>query len=805
MSLVALTLSMARKSSNPDEFPSIPTPIRKIRKREDGGPYRYLVAMWSMLQLMWNTLVGCTLLLATIFFLKDTVTTLRSGKADERSPKRNAYRLVSRDDIKFVKNEMNTTVNDVIVGLTNAVLSRYLHDVYGSVSPKRDFHMKKLRLRGIVAVNVREAITIQDPLEYVRKEKLVINKKKLVAGSKALILCVGCWSKITCAEVEEIDFCCHRVAYIAPTGRNASGHPPVCILTLFANTIMLQFTFSCRVASTYILTANAWHDLVYIQYAYITTFLAKLVVHLAMEKSLSLRIRTKAPTTSKRGNGQENTTDNGVQDYQEDETEQEEPLSPFARLYHTPRLNACIVVILGFATTVDVDVLKAHFVKYLSQHRRFSSKLALFGIDSDFCLGKHEAKEFDGEKGKKPRWALTKVNLDDHVIVPDVDPDTKNLDRFIENYGTDLSSRPFDLSKPLWEFHVLKIKTSNAEAIGFFKVHHSLGDAMSLVALTLSMSRKSSNPDEFPSIPTPIRKIQKSGDGGPYRYLVSIWLMLQLIWNTLVGFTLLLASIFFLKDTDTPLRSKKVDEHSPKRIAYRLVSLDDIKFVKNEMNMTVNDVIVGLTNAALSRYLHDVYEEGTTRAKRVFHMKKLRLRAIVAVNDLVDMVEKGSKCRWGNVAGCILIPFHVNTEKDPLEYVRRAKLLIDRKKLSLEAKLSYYVVAGGVKLLSLKMIEAIIYRVLCNMTLMFSNVVGPVEEIDFCGHRVAYIAPTARNGSGHPPGLVMHLMSYMNKMSVAVCVNQDLIPDPHKLLDDFEQSLDLMKKAAVQRKGQFRT
>ncbi|GAB2221912.1 hypothetical protein Droror1_Dr00013107 [Drosera rotundifolia] len=537
---------------------------------------------------------------------------------------------------------------------------------------------------------------------------------------------------------------------------------------------------------------------IYYQYAYATSFLAKLLVHLAMEKSLSLRIRTKAPTTSERGDGRENTTDNGVQDYQEDETEQEEPLSPFARLYHTPCLNSCIVVILGFVTTVDVDVLKAHFAKYLSQHRRFSSKL-----------------EFDTENGKKPRWVLTKVNLDDHVIIPDVDPDTKNLDRFIEDYATDLSNKPFDLSKPLWEFHVLKIRTSNAEAIGFFRVHHSLGDGMSLLALTLSMSRKSSNPDEFPSIPTPIRKIRKSGDGGPYRYLVALWSMLQLIWNTLVGFTLQLATIFFLKDTVTPLRSGKVDERSPKRIAYRLVSLDDIKFVKNEMNTTINDVIVGLTNAALSRYLHDVCEEGSIRAKRVFHMKKLRLRGIVAVNvreaitiqDLVDVVEKGSKCKWGNVAGCILIPFHVNTEKEPLEYVRRAKLLIDRKKLSLEAKLSYYVVAGGVKLLCLKMIAAIMYRVLCNTTLMFSNVVGPVEEIDFCGHRVAYIAPTARNGSGHPPGLVMHLMSYMNKMSVAVCANEDLIPDPHKLLDDFEQSLDLMKKAAVQRKpnrkGQF--
>lgn len=50
--------------------------------------------------------------------------------------------------------------------------------------------------------------------------------------------------------------------------------------------------------------------------------------------------------------------------------------------------------------------------------------------------------------------------------------------------------------------------------------------------------------------------------------------------------------------------------------------------------------------------------------------------------------ESGS--RWGNKFGIILLPINYHKGvKDPLQFVKRAKAMIDKKKLSLEALCSY--------------------------------------------------------------------------------------------------------------------
>lgn len=49
-----------------------------------------------------------------------------------------------------------------------------------------------------------------------------------------------------------------------------------------------------------------------------------------------------------------------------------------------------------------------------------------------------------------------------------------------------------------------------------------------------------------------------------------------------------------------------------------------------------------------------------------------------------------SDARWGNKFGVILLPaFYHKGDSDPLQFVRRAKAMIDKKKLSLEAAFSY--------------------------------------------------------------------------------------------------------------------
>lgn len=46
----------------------------------------------------------------------------------------------------------------------------------------------------------------------------------------------------------------------------------------------------------------------------------------------------------------------------------------------------------------------------------------------------------------------------------------------------------------------------------------------------------------------------------------------------------------------------------------------------------------------------------------------------------------------------------------------------------------------------------------------------------------------------------MHFQSYLDKMTLVLAVDQDVIPEPQKLCDDIEESLGLSKQAVQDKK-----
>ncbi|KEH39733.1 O-acyltransferase (WSD1-like) family protein [Medicago truncatula] len=262
-------------------------------------------------------------------------------------------------------------------------------------------------------------------------------------------------------------------------------------------------------------------------------------------------------------------------------------------------------------------------------------------------------------------------------------------------------------------------------------------------------------------------------------------------------------------DTHTPLKGAHGVELNTKRFVYLMVSMDDIKLVKAEMKTTINDVLLGLTQAGLARYLNREYgvknaNDGAAMSKSGIP-KNIRLRASILVNiraspgiqDLADMMAEKGKARWGNKMGYIIFPFNIALQEDPLEYVRQAKATIDRKKQSLEAICSYACAKLVLNLFGVKIAGVITRRVLFHTTMAFSNVAGPVEEISFYGHPVAFIAPSVY---GHPHALTIHFQSYANQMTISMAVDPTIIPDPYLLCDDFEESLKLICDNVVKKR-----
>ncbi|KAL1824040.1 hypothetical protein ACET3Z_010818 [Daucus carota] len=481
----------------------------------------------------------------------------------------------------------------------------------------------------------------------------------------------------------------------------------------------------------------------------------------------------------------------------DDVAEEDEPLSPAARLFQSSQLNCSIVIVLGSHTFIDVDAVKSGFLNSMAKHPRFSS---LFVTDD--------------ENGGKMSWRRTKVDIHKHVFAPELDPSMELADSFVEDYVSNLTNTGLDLTKPLWELHVLNVKTSDANATAVLKLHHSIGDGISIMSLFLASSRKASDPESMPSLP---KKKRPGGFWsnchGFWGVLFTVWTMILMVFNTLVDVMNFAATALFLKDTDTPLKGSAEDIGlSRKRIVHRIVSLDDIKMVKSAMNTTINDVLLGITMAGLSRYLNGKYatrsyqnERDQDRAsKKGNHLPAnirfrstllYNLRPSTGIESLAEMMEKESKVRWGNLIGYVLLPITIALPDDPLDYVRKAKAIVDRKKLSFEALCSFSVGRVILELFGLKRTSYVMHKIISNTTMSFSNVVGPQEEISFYGHHLSYIAPSVY---GQPQALTVHWQSYADKVILVLTVDPDVIPDYNNLCTDFVASLKLIKDAVIQ-------
>lgn len=164
----------------------------------------------------------------------------------------------------------------------------------------------------------------------------------------------------------------------------------------------------------------------------------------------------------------------------------------------------------------------------------------------------------DDKNGKGMRWIRTEVNLDNHLIVPMLDPCMESPEKYVEDYAANLSNTIINKSITLWDVHILNLKTSEAESTVIIRVHHSLCDGTSLMSLLLSCSRKVSNLEELPTIPTAKKRNPMLNSGGLWQFLLKLWLLMLVCWNTIIDAVMFMATVFFLEDTKTPLKSPEI-------------------------------------------------------------------------------------------------------------------------------------------------------------------------------------------------------------------------------------------------------
>ncbi|KAJ8747580.1 hypothetical protein K2173_014426 [Erythroxylum novogranatense] len=358
--------------------------------------------------------------------------------------------------------------------------------------------------------------------------------------------------------------------------------------------------------------------------------------------------------------------------------------------------------------------------------------------------------------GSSPEYGMlhliTEIDIDRHIIV--VEPTTKDIadddgsyhldvlennddaERIVNDYLADLSvSTPLSEDKPLWELHLLLEQNCI-----ILRIHHALGDGISLMSLFLAACGKAEDPTAAPTVV----RVGRRGLG--------------LRWS---GYGWIRALLGFLK-----------------MVLFSFVFC--MEFV---------------TRGFWHRDRKTVISGELSDGLRLTGLAMVNLRDQPGLQDMSELMTKDSRSRWGNRFGMLLLPvYYQKGGVDPLEYVKRAKKVIDRKKRSLEAHFSYYIGYLIMSWLGSKATCILNYRVICNTSFTISNVVGPKEEIIIGDNPVTSLRV---NVSSTPHALIMHMVSYAGRADLQISVAKDIIPDPEFLAKCFEGALLEMKEAAI--------
>ncbi|KAJ8766596.1 hypothetical protein K2173_001114 [Erythroxylum novogranatense] len=454
----------------------------------------------------------------------------------------------------------------------------------------------------------------------------------------------------------------------------------------------------------------------------------------------------------------------------------DEPVTPAGRLFLRPEMDTIIHCAIGVKNHIDVDLIKSIVRNSLMvKHPRFCSLLVR------------------GKDGVE-YWRRTEVDIDKHVII--VDPISKDAaaddgdhhlgsldknddaERIVNEYLADLSvSTPLSADKPLWEVHLLLEQNCIV-----LRIHHALGDGISLMSLFLADCRKSEDPTAVPTVTTVGRRDSRirGSDNGCLAVLLGF---LKMVFFSIVFCIEFALRGWWLSDRKTLISGGSGLELWPRKMTTAKFWIEDMKVVKEAVgNATINDVLFGVISSGLSRYLDHRSPNGLSDG--------LRLTGVAMVN-----LREQPGSRWGNRFGLLLLPvYYQKPGVDPLEYVRRAKKMIGRKKRTLEAHFSYFIGHLIMSWLGSKAAYILNYRVICNTSFTISNVFGPKEEITLGDNPITFLRV---NTSTIPHALTMHMVSYAGRADMQILVAKDIIPDPEFLAKCFEGALLEMKKAVT--------
>lgn len=356
---------------------------------------------------------------------------------------------------------------------------------------------------------------------------------------------------------------------------------------------------------------------------------------------------------------------------------------------------------------------------------------------------------------------------------------------------------PLDLNRPLWRFTL--IEGFGDGSVFFGRIHHCIGDGAALVRVLLSLTDESAEgarpvPDpaagplpDRDTLPPPTQagarpgaaKLPADREGAGER---ANPLALSVRGGQMAGrFIAVLAKLALMKTDDKTAFKGEVGVG--KVVAWsKGIPLDDVKFVKDIMGATVNDVLVAAMAGALRRYV----------AARGDEPEGKEIRAMVPVD-----IRSPDDTKLTNRFALVYLPLPIGIA-NPTDRLFETKRSMDAIKRSPEAWVTYQAIAG-LGVVSDRVARRVRGYYADKVSAVLTNVPGPPRKLYFAGKlldTIVFWVP--QSGS---IGVGISIFSYAGLVNIGLITDRGLAPDPETIIAAFQTEFENLLSLARVRAG----
>jgi diacylglycerol O-acyltransferase / wax synthase len=419
------------------------------------------------------------------------------------------------------------------------------------------------------------------------------------------------------------------------------------------------------------------------------------------------------------------------------------------------------------------------------------------------------------------RWRLREVpfalDLPYWVEDPDFDLDFHIRESAVPPPGDDrraaetvarIFARPLDRSRPLWELYLIHGLEGGRVAL-LTKVHHSVVDGVSGNEILTTLLDDSPEGREIPKpgeehagerVPGDLEMLGRGLAGIPGQPLRAMRALPKALPNLTElpganafpavpalskGVSRIRQAVTSEEDSGilevTSARAPRTLFNGPisaqRRFAFGQVSLDRVKAIKNELGITVNDVVVALSTSTVRDWL---LERDALPEEPLVAMVPVSVRSEEEVGE------------YGNRVSMMMVPIPTDEPDAKRRLLRCHEVLQSAKERhnALPASLltdATSFIPPAVAALAARTMVDILSRTRPPINLIVSNVPGPREPLYCAGAELQANYPVSAVVDG--VGLNITVLSYRDHIDFGIVGDRDMVDDAWSLVEGAQRAL----------------